>query len=349
MKTLLENWHGFVNEQDGGDVLELWQQVLYQAAEEQGLSFGGSSLSESDDALEDDAPEGDALEDDGSEEESSSKRDPDAPDGFRKAQKIELPARGTPASPYCIHTPLISEWALSSPDRLAETIIFVFASMQTPWNLLIPYFRSVMYMVRHSSEVGDIALPERYVFTPKRSLEASDQKYVPYLVTMDKIQKGVLTIDANGDFKEDRKHPKFYAFSKTKYEDDPKYARAINKIIKHLRNANSRMLHDRANKEYKILKDMHDEQRKKMFTAAFKSQEKIDNLTPEQERYISAGFGNLAQIMSTPGIGAYMPIWEDRQKYFDMIQPLAKDVVNNPDNTESLLKLFATILQNVEA
>jgi hypothetical protein len=338
MKILFENWRQFVAEETNIEdtALAEWQEILYQVAAEQGLIKNGGQLSEADiDDISDEPSVDDGTQD-------TKKKDK-----YKITQQINLPNRGTPESPYCIHTPEISEWALSTPERLAETILFVFASMQTPWNKLIPYFRSVMYIIEYSSETGQMDLPSEYVFKPARTLDASDAYYEAYLVMMDKLKKGILIYDGK-EYSEDKKHKDYYSFSKTKYEDDEKYRPAIDKKINYLRTPENEERHAKAKKAYKELEDINNAKRKKILSRAFKNREQIEELTPEQEEYISAGIGNIAGIMGTPGIQLYMPIWENRQQLFNKIQPLAKDVINNPDNTESLIQLFIVVLENVK-
>ncbi len=339
MKILFENWRGFVNEEANIEDAALgeWQEILYQVAAEQGLINDGGQLSEAD--IDDISDEPSA--DDNAQDAEKPK------DKYKITQQINLPDRGTPESPYCIHTPEISEWALSSPERLAETILFVFASMQTPWNKLIPYFRSVMYIIEYSSETGQTELPSDYVFKPKRTLDASDATYESYLVMMDKLKKGILTYDGK-EYNEDKKHKDYYSFSHKKYKDDKKYRPAIDKRINYLRTPENEERHAKAEAAYKELVKINHVKRKQILSSAFKNRKQIEKLTPEQEQYIFAGIGNVASIMSSPGIELYMPIWENRQQLFNLIQPLAKDVVNNPDNTESLIELFVAVLGNVK-
>lgn len=65
-----------------------------------------------------------------------------------------MPFKSEEQSGFCLYNPKINEFAIQSPETLAETLLFVFGTMQTPWPKFAPYFRFLMDMVQNGDDVA---------------------------------------------------------------------------------------------------------------------------------------------------------------------------------------------------
>jgi len=65
-----------------------------------------------------------------------------------------MPFKPEGESGFCIYNPQINDFAIQSPETFAETLLFVFGTMQTPWPKFVPYFRFMMDMVQNGHDLG---------------------------------------------------------------------------------------------------------------------------------------------------------------------------------------------------
>jgi len=65
-----------------------------------------------------------------------------------------MPFKSEKQSGFCLYNPKINEFAIQSPETLAETLLFVFGTMQTPWPKFAPYFRFLMDMAQNGDDVA---------------------------------------------------------------------------------------------------------------------------------------------------------------------------------------------------
>ena len=127
MKLLLESWKRFLNEEDRSseepEWLEQWQQTLLNQMEE--LSLG-----------------------------EAKKPRPRTPQNIR-------PFKDESESGFCLYNPKINNFARKNPDQLAETILFVFGTMQTPWPKFVSYYRFIVDAIKQGEDIVS------YVKAPK--------------------------------------------------------------------------------------------------------------------------------------------------------------------------------------
>jgi hypothetical protein len=217
--------------------LAVWQGMLVQAAQAAGLNLP--------------TPEELGAQDIGGLSEASK---------YKISQSILLPKHGDPAeSGFCVHVPKISDWSRKSPENLAETIIFVFASMQTPWPKLVPFFRFIVDIVKDPGEgpaswLGQEWAPEhrqaegdgwnnfiRYLKKPHRNVEQTDMSELKYYIFRHNLVNGMMVPrnDTIGDYsfaKADgalgTKDPKYISYNNWYNEYKKKRTAAKNKNAK---------------------------------------------------------------------------------------------------------------------
>jgi len=122
MKLLLESWKRFINEEDSQEEpewLKQWQQTLLDQS-------SGLSLDEAD------------------------KPRP------RTAQNIR-PFKDESESGFCLYNPKINDFARKDADQLAETILFVFGTMQTPWPKFVSYYRFIVDAIKQGEDIVSYA------------------------------------------------------------------------------------------------------------------------------------------------------------------------------------------------
>jgi len=118
MKPIFEGWRRFVNEAKEEKPIDIWRQALKAALQKETIE----------------------------EAEHEEKADVD----------IEImPFKPEEESGFCLYNPKINAFALESPESLAETILFVFGTMQTPWPKFVPYFRFVADMAQDGKDIGE--------------------------------------------------------------------------------------------------------------------------------------------------------------------------------------------------
>ena len=118
MKSLLESWNKFLNEEDRLDEpewLKQWQQALLDQK-------GESALGEAE------------------------KPRPRTPQNIR-------PFKDESESGFCLYNPRINDFARKNADQLAETILFVFGTMQTPWPKFVSYYRFIVDAVKQGEDI----------------------------------------------------------------------------------------------------------------------------------------------------------------------------------------------------
>ena len=129
MKQLFEKWYGYLKEGDdeNGEPEEEWLKIWQNTLRD--LVVG--------DQLFQEAPK---------------KPKPRT----RTPQKI-MPFKSDEESVFCLWNPKINDFARKNADNLAETILFVFGTMQTPWPKFVPYFRFVVDAIKQGEDILEYA------------------------------------------------------------------------------------------------------------------------------------------------------------------------------------------------
>jgi len=125
MKLLLESWKRFINEEDSHEEpewLKQWQQTLLDQS-------SGLTLDEA-------------------------RPRPRTPQNIR-------PFKDESESGFCLYNPGINDFARKNADQLAETILFVFGTMQTPWPKFVSYYRFIVDAIKQGEDIVS------YVKAPK--------------------------------------------------------------------------------------------------------------------------------------------------------------------------------------
>ena len=207
-------------------------------------------------------------------------------------QRISLPQRGSEESGFCRDVPKIMEFSKKNPDNLAETILFVFASMQTPWPKLVPYFRFIVDLIKYSDEgLSDFV---KFVKKPHRNITQTDAPVYKYYVFRHNLANGTIkakdeskgsysvfshkkkyksyrklkeALSGERDSKAKESAENFFAQQKVKYKEDYIKAKEIYK---------------------KLLPPLHDYRRETIYKIYMRANDIPDEsyLTEDQKNYI---------------------------------------------------------------
>tara|TARA_R100000908_G_C3754304_1_gene148650 strand:+ start:298 stop:2253 length:1956 start_codon:yes stop_codon:yes gene_type:complete len=147
-----------MDEEQGEDIKSLWQQTLLDLGFEPVPPEDVTGLSE---ATQMNLPLSDPDEDEDPEEtlplpslrtykvpepeEGGPEKVPaKVQDVGREVPLVSLTPDALGKSGFCKYNPQINEWVKESPENLAETILFVYATQRTDWPTVMPYFPHLM-------------------------------------------------------------------------------------------------------------------------------------------------------------------------------------------------------------
>lgn len=297
--------------------------------------------------------------------------------GIGSVMPIKLSSKYSKDSSFCQVFPGINKWSQESADNFGETVLFVYATMQTTWPRVAVFFRFLVDFVKENQ-----ASPsnfEQFVYRPPRNNTQTDYNEFKYYLGKDLYAKYSRRLRQAVKARDDASSRE-YLINKVKelrslkgrdgrsrYETNKRIRARVDRMERVLRdsqripeieyeieekvNEQRNQFRDQGLPDYETARDNyenalsnHNGYRGTELTALFKKIHGVSELTPEQEEYVSTARGVIAYMAATPGARYYVPTWNSRASIFSSVSEHLKKY-NKDKNPNDLLDLLVDVVK----